>query len=154
MLYFKSKSFNHIFMNKKGFTLIELLVVIGVVGILATFAVVGLGRDKQKQRDALRLSDLTRLQSTLELYWLAHNSYPVGNGIVLGVGSASCLNTNGWQPAGCTEPYLAQVPADPKDGKYIYTQQAGSAYVIEGNLEGKLEEFEGKVLVTPAGLGK
>ncbi len=141
-------------MTKKGFTLIELLVVIGVVGILATFAVVALGLDKQKQRDALRLSDLSRLQSSLELYWLGHNSYPAGKNVVLGVGNASCLNTSGWQGAGCSEPYLAQVPADPKDGTYLYTQQAGSTYVIEANLEGTLENLSGKVLVTPSSIGK
>jgi prepilin-type N-terminal cleavage/methylation domain-containing protein len=44
--------------KNKGFTLIELLVVIGIIGLLATLAVVSFGNAQQRSRDTKRLADI------------------------------------------------------------------------------------------------
>ncbi len=62
--------------NKKGFTLIELLVVIAIIGLLATLSVVALNNARERARDSRRVSDIKQIQTALELYFNAEDSYP------------------------------------------------------------------------------
>lgn len=59
-----------------GFTLIELLVVIAIIGILSSVVLASLNSARNKGYDAKRVSDLTQLQTALELYYSTNNSYP------------------------------------------------------------------------------
>lgn len=62
-----------------GFTLVELLMVIGIIGILASVVMVGLGGARQKSRDAIRIDDLKTLSLAAETYFLEHNyEWPSG----------------------------------------------------------------------------
>jgi len=62
--------------TKKGFTLIELLVVIAIIGLLATLSVVALNNARERARDSRRVSDIKQIQTALELYFNANDSYP------------------------------------------------------------------------------
>lgn len=62
--------------NKQGFTLIELLVVIAIIGLLSTLSVVALNNARARARDARRVADVKQIQTALELYFNANNSYP------------------------------------------------------------------------------
>jgi general secretion pathway protein G len=138
-------------MNKKGFTLVELLVVIAIIGLLSTLAVVALGTTRAKARDSKRLSDIKQVQTALEMFYTDNSLYPSGDGITLGVGSAACLNADGFGAAGCTNAYMGQVPEDPGTGSYIYTL-SGTTYTITGSLEGKVNNLEGTFTATPSGI--
>ncbi|MEI7792066.1 MAG: prepilin-type N-terminal cleavage/methylation domain-containing protein [Candidatus Berkelbacteria bacterium] len=61
---------------KKGFTLVELLVVIAVIGILSAVVVLNTNSAKSKARDAIRLSDMATLKTSLGLYLEANGKYP------------------------------------------------------------------------------
>ena len=138
-------------MNKKGFTLIELLVVIAIIGLLSTLAVVALGSARTKARDSKRLSDLKQIQTALELYYTDKAAYPDGTALILGKDSAVCLGASGFG-ATCTGAYMGLVPADPSDGyTYKYTM-ASSTYQIDAALEGKVNDLEGNIRVTPNGV--
>lgn len=140
-------------MKKKyqGFTLIELLVVIAIIGLLSVLAIVALGSANRKVRDAKRLADLTRIQTSLQFYYSQHNAFPSGTNVVLGSPNAACLNASGWQPANCSVPYLPIVPADMKDGQYLYTSVT-SSYFINATLEGQIDKYSGKIRVTSNGI--
>ena len=142
-------------MKKNAFTLIELLVVIAIIGLLSTLVVVALGSAKQKARDAKRLSDLKQFQSALELYYGDKTDYPTGTSVVLGGASSACLNDQGWQPSGCANSYMPNIPADPQtpNFNYVYTKGANT-YSITAKLESSVNGLTGSIKVTPTGIGK
>ena len=62
----------------KGFTLIELLVVIAIIAILAVLIIINLNVARKKARDAVRKSDLSQIQSALEIFIDENKRYPDG----------------------------------------------------------------------------
>ena len=62
--------------SREGFTLIEMLVVIGIIGVLASLVLVGLGPARESSRDARRISNLNQIRNLLEVYYLKNNGYP------------------------------------------------------------------------------
>lgn len=140
-------------MKRKGFTLIELLVVIAIIGLLSTLAVVALGSAREKARDSKRLSDLKQVQTALEMYYTDQNAYPTAaTGVTLGSGSYDCLNASGFAATGCTEPYMANIPADPGSDSYVYTSADGTTYAIAATLEGTLNGLSGDISASPSGI--
>ncbi len=70
--------------NTKGFTLIELLVVISIIALLSSIVMSALNSARSRARDAVRMQDLSSIQTALELYHNTYGGYP-----------ASRHNTNG-----------------------------------------------------------
>lgn len=140
-------------MKRQGFTLIELLVVIAIIGLLSTLAVVALGSAREKSRDAKRLADMKQIQTALELYYTDNNVYPTAaTAQTLGAGNYGCLNASGFAAAGCANPYMGIVPADPGANTYTYTSANGSTYSIDATLEGTVNGLIGNIQATPSGL--
>lgn len=100
--------------GNRGFTLVELLVVIAIIGILATLLLLQLNQARAKGRDAKRVSDISQLRTSLELYYNDHGySYPT---------ALSDANLG---------PYLAtgRVPLDPSTGVGYFYAYAPAACV-------------------------
>jgi prepilin-type N-terminal cleavage/methylation domain-containing protein len=64
---------------QKGFTLIEILIVVGIIGLLASVVLSGLGSVRGRGRDARRIADLRSVQQGLELYYTRCQHYPGGS---------------------------------------------------------------------------
>ncbi|MFA7702484.1 MAG: FISUMP domain-containing protein, partial [Patescibacteria group bacterium] len=62
--------------TKKGFTLVELIIVLAIIGIVLATAFISFSNARQKARDAKRVSDITQVQNTLELYFRDEGRYP------------------------------------------------------------------------------
>lgn len=62
--------------KNKGFTLIELLVTIAIISILASVTYVSFGSSKERTRDARRISELNSIKDAVEVYFLAHGTFP------------------------------------------------------------------------------
>jgi len=56
--------------NKQAFTLVELIVVITILAILWTIAFISLAWYSQDARDSTRISDLSTMKTSLELFHL------------------------------------------------------------------------------------
>ena len=141
---------------EKGFTLIELLVVIAIIGLLSTLAVVALGNAREKGRDVTRLADLKQLQTALELYYTDNDAYPVqaapGQALAVEGENFACLNTAGFQAAGCDNAYMGQIPTGPDGTAYVYTAPSGTTYTITSELEGTINGLSGAITASPSGI--
>src|SRR4051812_5281078 len=91
--------------NNSGFTLIELLVVIAIIALLSSVALIALMTARQKSRDTKRLSDMTQMNTALELYFTLNKGYP--SATFVGSGIPSDLI-----PSVLQQVPVAQVPAD------------------------------------------
>lgn len=103
--------------NKSGFTLIELLVVIVIISALATLFTANFVGVRQRGRDGVRKSDLSTMQTSLELYRSDNGTYPLTSQFPA---CGSAFPTSG------TTTYLKKVPCDPSTS-ISYTYAASPA---------------------------
>lgn len=88
--------------KQKGFTLIELLVVVAIIALLSSIALIALISARTKSRDVKRLSDITQMNTALELYFSTNKGYPSAtNGI-----------PDGLRPGFASNIPVAPTPAD------------------------------------------
>lgn len=114
--------------SQAGFTMIEILIAVALIGVLGTAVVVLIDPVSQfkKGRDAERKSELSQLQTGLELYRADIGTYPPG--------LPDCDDP--LEEGGVT--YIQKAPCDPKsaDGyKYNYMQLSASTYTLVACLE-------------------
>lgn len=95
---------------KRGFTLIELLIVISIIALLVALGTYSYNNAQIKARDAKRKQDVNNVKKALQLYFEDNDTYP------------NSLNSLSTPP----NPYLTEVPQDPKGGNYIYVFPTGS----------------------------
>ncbi len=130
------------FMKKNGFTLIEILIVVGIIGLLASVVLSGLGSVRGRGRDARRAADLRFVQQSLELYYTRCQRYPGGT-----ASGSSCDSTNpsSWESftrvLKNSDLGITNVPSDPlysddaqKNYKYAVSGD-GQSYVLQATLE-------------------
>ena len=139
--------------KSKGFTLIELLVVIAIIGILSTVATVSLVQARRRARDTKRISDIQQLRSALLIYSNQRATYPLTNlgsypvgPIVLGIGTAKCLDTvdDGFHDeCDAASVIMQRVPSDPAG--YQYSKTGDSSYNIVFTLEGEIGALPGGI---------
>jgi len=108
--------------KNKGFTLIELLIVIAIIGIIATLIIVKINDTIVKGRDAKRLDDLKKIETSLEIFYQEKGHYPK----VVGTGAAAYdwarSDHSHWLRLGLDlSDYISQLPVDPiNDTVYRY----------------------------------
>jgi prepilin-type N-terminal cleavage/methylation domain-containing protein len=119
--------------NTGGFTLIELLVVIAIIALLTSIALIAFMSARQKSRDVKRLSDMTQMNTGLELYFATFKGYPSSSS---GIPSALVPNFASSLPSaplpadgGCSAiTYSPPVPAGTYGSTYYY-YPSGTAYL-------------------------
>lgn len=130
--------------NITGFTLIELLVVIAIIGFLATLATVSFIAARQKARDATRLSDISAIRKSFDLYLTATseghpastgecltNSSSVGQALINAKAIIDIPQDSLWKDSAPNPS-----PASDSDGFcYYYTSSDASIYTIDYFLE-------------------
>ena len=120
--------------ERRGFTLIELLVVITIIGLLSSVGLASFTRAQERARDAKRISDLTSLRNSLEIYYADFNAY---------------VDTGGsWQDIDSSldvlvPTYTKVLPSDPKkDQIYRYRSVTDQGYCLEAVLEAAIEPLQ------------
>jgi general secretion pathway protein G len=96
---------------KKGFTLIELLIVIAIMAILSGIVFASLASSRAKARDGKRVSDISQIQLSLELYRESNGRYP------------TAIYSN---PA--FDIYSQNTPKDPNGNNYFYSVSGQNSF--------------------------
>ncbi|HBI25616.1 MAG: fimbrial protein pilin [Candidatus Wolfebacteria bacterium GW2011_GWC2_39_22] len=63
-------------LSQKGFTLVEMLIVIAIIAILASVSLVSVGGVRKSARDTKRVSDISKIQQQLEVFYSINGAYP------------------------------------------------------------------------------
>ncbi|MBK4716102.1 MULTISPECIES: type II secretion system major pseudopilin GspG [Tenebrionibacter/Tenebrionicola group] len=106
--------------SQAGFTLLEVMVVIVILGILASLVVPNLMGNKEKADVQKAVSDITALESALDMYRLDNNRYPSGE-----QGLAALVTQPVIMPVPRNYPqdgYIRRLPQDPWGNDYQYRQ--------------------------------
>ena len=112
--------------EEAGFTLIELMVVMVILGTLAAVAVPQFRGQTDTAKISAAKTDLSSIQSAMDLYYLDYSSYPTP------VTDASGLRTALITASGTGKgPYLQQMNAsDPWGNSYGVAQMGASSYFV------------------------
>lgn len=125
----------------QGFTLIELLIVIAIIGILSTIATVSLSQARERARDTKRVADIQQIRNALLIYSNARATYPDGNNLQLGTGSAVCLDDSdaGFNATCSGQVIMGRIPPGPQPPEFhSYTKNGPQDYAITFRLEGEI----------------
>lgn len=108
----------------QAFTLVELIVVITILAILWTIAFISLQWYSTQARDSVRISDLSKMKSALELFQLEAGKYPLpSDGTVITYSGATAWTQGSfWETVYSAVSKLDKIPTDPlSDKKYAYS---------------------------------
>ncbi|MDD2871719.1 MAG: type II secretion system protein GspG [Candidatus Gracilibacteria bacterium] len=128
------------FCFKLGFTLVELIVVITILAILGTVAFISLQGYSENARDSTRISDISSMKSSLELYQLDAGKYPLPTqGVNITYSGAIVWNQGTFgETVFANVEKLNKIPTDPlTDKEYTYSViSTRNEYEISGVMEG------------------
>ena len=151
-------------MNKqqtKAFTLVELIVVITILAILWTIAFISLQWYSADSRDSVRISDVSNIKTSLELFHLNAWKYPLPDNAETVTYSGGILwyqGTVGEQVVSNISRNMSEVPKDPlMDKEYFYSvhnnkNQLQVLALLEGDIAAlnNLDSvYAGNLSVTP-----
>lgn len=110
------------FRPKLAFTIPELLIALLIVGILGALAIYAINVQRATTRDAKRISDVSVMRAALGQYWLQKASYPLSEGVNLGLAGSGAERLAG-DGLGSLEDsiqpiFLDKFPVGPKSNEY------------------------------------
>ncbi len=108
----------------KAFTLVELIVVITILAILGTIAFISLSWYSADARDSTRLSDMSSMKSSLELFNLESWRYPIPSNetAIIYSGATAWTQWTFGDTVYANVSKLDKVPKDPStDKEYVYS---------------------------------
>ena len=125
--------------QKQAFTLVELIVVITILAILWTIAFISLQWYSRDSRDSVRISDMSSIKTTLELFHLWAGKYPLTTDGTPVLYSWTEAWTQGsfWETTVTNVEKFDKIPTDPlMDRQYVYSvthskQEYEIAWIIE-----------------------
>lgn len=138
---------NYALRTKRGFTLIEILIVVGIIGLLASVVLSGLGSVRSRGRDARRAADLRQVQQGLELFYTRYQEYPETSSwgqLETKLRTASIGITNISNDPLCSGSSSCDV-----DENYQYFAANGEEYVLQALLEDKDSPLKNDSFIDP-----
>jgi len=121
----KKNTNNLVAQRTSAFTLVELIVVITILAILGTIAFISLNWYSKSSRDSVRISDVSNMKTSLELFHLNAWKYPLPDDNIIVDYNTEPLwyQWDFWNNVvSSLSRNMSEVPTDPlTDKKYIYS---------------------------------
>ncbi|MDD5040085.1 MAG: hypothetical protein PHY34_02960 [Patescibacteria group bacterium] len=135
--------------SQKGISLPAIIIIAGVFCIVIGGAFFLINNERAKARDAMRLSDMARVQAAFELLFSDTASYE-------GAAESGC-NTKGMVVSQCNlGTYISSIAEIKDPGKYRYTVSevpAADKYGVTFQLEKEYQDLSaGKHVLSPSGI--
>jgi len=107
--------------NSLGFTLWEVLLVLGLLGLVAFLAIPVFNSSVEKTKNELHETNILKLQSAIELYYLDTGYYPTDIKDLI----KKPLNVSNWRG-----PYIDEIPICPLDPNMSYAIDSGGKIIL------------------------
>lgn len=123
--------------KQAGFTLLEIMVVIVILGILASMVLPNLLGNKEKAERQKVVSDITTLESAMDMYKLDNSHYPNTDQGLEALVSKPDIDP---QPRNYREDgYIKRLPTDPWGNEYLLLQpgENGKYDLFSAGLDGE-----------------
>ncbi|NRA83396.1 MAG: type II secretion system major pseudopilin GspG [Gammaproteobacteria bacterium] len=123
--------------KQAGFTLLEIMVVIVILGILASMVLPNLLGNKEKAERQKVVSDITTLESAMDMYKLDNSRYPNTDQGLEALVSKPDIDP---QPRNYREDgYIKRLPTDPWGNEYLLLQpgENGKYDLFSAGLDGE-----------------
>ena len=123
--------------KQAGFTLLEIMVVIVILGILASMVLPSLLGNKEKAERQKVVSDITTLESAMDMYKLDNSHYPNTDQGLEALVSKPDIDP---QPRNYREDgYIKRLPTDPWGNEYLLLQpgENGKYDLFSAGLDGE-----------------
>ena len=121
--------------RERGFTLLEIMIVVVIIGILAALVVQNLLPQVDKARITAAQADIRTMAAALDTYRLDNYFYPsTDQGLDALVRPPSGPpEARNWGP----EPYMRNIPLDPWDAPYEYTNRNFTFEIVSLGADGE-----------------
>jgi len=128
--------------SQLGYSMVEIIVVIAIIGLLSTLAAISLKKVSNRAKDSKRISDISMIRRSLEIYKFTQGEYPSDAQMTNGYKLSTPLDNATLIISIPSNPYSNTGVCPPTVPRYDYRKDSGTGtYYINFCLDSKINTY-------------